>query len=201
MMINAFSLAFATEEMDSQSIAEKKMEISASYEIGERLSDEDAEFIKTYADIMPSGAETRTIFERSIDSLFKTDMKDATSGVSVIFTGSLIGKIDPGKISGNYFGVKNGRSIVYGDNKSRLVSQKIVVECTCYGLAGDGGLIKAYDGSINSGKQTTDVVTMNKTQSFSAIMATYATVSAYVDVVAKTSTGATNSFRVNAKLM
>ncbi len=204
VILSLHSMAFASDKIDAKSIIEKKIEIAEKYDYGEELSEEDAEFIKTYADIVYNDKITRSVglVESEIDSLFRTDMTDSSSGVSIIFTGSLVGKINPASISDNNYGIKSGRSIAYGTNKSRLISQKIVAECTCYGIAGSGGLIKVYDGSINSGTQTTEVVTMNKTQNYSAVMPTYATVSAYVDVVAKTASGnGTSSFRVLAELM
>ena len=190
--------AFAVSSMnETVNVNQRLAEIADKYEVGERLSDEDANFVKEYAFVANDSSAERGLISDETRSNFRIVHTDSVSGIRTIFSGYLIGKINSVVPTDNYYGIDDGMSGAYGTYQDNIISQEIVATCTCYGLAGDGGLIEAYSGQVTSGEQESKLVYMDKQEQITVLLATYMTVTVYVDIVATSKTGGgITSYRV-----
>lgn len=134
--------------LSDEEIDKRYAEISEKYDLFEKVSEEDEEFILAYQNIFkPINQESKSIETRGIDQnkTIKTVQK-ASQGVTAKVSGSLRHKGGSAWNFKNSYGGSVYFNIVGGASKVRKVTGQIIHEA--WGIAGEGGVIKVYDGKI-----------------------------------------------------
>lgn len=166
LTLNGVGMAFAApdEELSDLQIREKLDEINSRYEVGEKFSEEDANFVKEH-----------------ISSLAESSVPSSSSGNNVIqpmahhtFSGSLgvVGgfgyvKDNLGATSGTFEGYIN----VQTSDLSKQSSLGVSVNVTMYGVIGTDGFGKIFDRTYSKSDTNSNYVAMNFADGYSGIAA------------------------------
>jgi len=175
--------------LTQEEITSRFNKINTKYDVGQAFSEQDAEFIKFYAD---SQLETPSELNDGISisaiqwypgqtasKSFNTSK--SSNGVKVKFSGKVYGTI--GIVNHSYRG-KLSAKITSGTSKVKK-ALKVRVTHSAYGLVGKKSIGIVY----NSGKSSTGTkskVSMDNTVKYSALAVVYTYTNAYVSVTTKT---------------
>lgn len=187
--------------LTEEQINERIEEINSKYEIGEAFSEEDANFIKEYANVNYEKLLTSNDQVKSDEVVFEPDSfllpggstridfdaDDSGGGVDVNCAGYIFFNL--GVINHSYGGDFT-TTVTAGANLVNKIEHEI--KCTSYGLLGSEGAIgKVYEGTINNETTTSTVWTIDETEYFTAVVL-------YSNIVAKSIiTHDTGSFTID----
>ncbi|MCZ8510820.1 hypothetical protein O9909_19045 [Clostridioides difficile] len=135
-------------------VVERFDKINETYEVGEAFSTEDAEFVLLYSN--QGGIKANEIFS-NINSRYDYGKPQSFSKQASKF--GLDVKIS-GSVNFDLLGTIKNRYRYSGDyyskcNNSHLGSINTKITCVAYGVIGQGGVGKVYDGSISGGSRKT----------------------------------------------
>jgi hypothetical protein len=155
------------QKLSAKQIEKRFAEINSSYQLGEPLSDEDAEFVRTYATPAASGGVSPMAtqnFNRS----------GSGYGVSASFYGSVFSNI--GLLSCS-FGGNVTCTILSG--YLQWQGSELHITQTTYGVIGSGGIGIVYNGEIVGPMQHVSPYGMNQSRTYHAILPVYGYTHAY----------------------
>lgn len=181
------STKLTNDNLTPDQVSERFNEIDSKYKIGEQFSTEDADFVKTYAN-MYSSSSSEGRFSPRIGLITDTakwtfNKSKSSHGVSVHFYGSDGGHINGILPSAQSFWGDTTAKITSGSSKVKSI--KTVVENTAYGFIGNSG---TYIGMVNHTTLTSSSGNkaksnyLDESRKYSALLVTYAHVNAYVTV-------------------
>ena len=187
--------------LSSEQILQRFEEINRKYDVGDELEPVDVDFVKTYATLStekPNGIQPRldvNFITGEISPEFEVDYTNDDAQVRVVVHGNTYLHQNTLVPSDQRFGGTFTATGYWGGN--RIESMTLSVDCTCFGIAGESGLIKAYEGTVEATANNTNKATIDKIQQYTVIGATYTTINGYVDVDRTNLDGHSYSFRIN----
>ncbi|WP_324825316.1 hypothetical protein [Sinanaerobacter sp. ZZT-01] len=175
------SYAGNAEDAQIESVMNHYKMIDEKYEVGEVLSDEDATFIKENTQIISANTKLRSrgVIEKS-KKPFRKDEEHL--GVRVVFEGEVGGTSNFVYPAGQSFYGKTS-AVAY---KGLLSVKKMVttVEITTWGLTGDDGMVKAYEGKLTASSTSEDPnhCYLDRSKSYTVVAPLLSVIHSWVDV-------------------
>lgn len=164
-------------ELTAREINERLQQIGESYEVGEALNEEDADFVWEYGVIPDSQPVTRT--SASINE------QSTQYGTTATLTGTVW---HDGTFNYNFGGNVTGR-VISGPTPQ---SMTVTVSCQSYGLVGSSTVL-TYSDNVSQTSYNSTVVNMNKSKNYSGVAAIYV-INTQLDVT----TASGDGFTINA---
>lgn len=163
-----------SEQLSQAQITQRLMEIDSSYDVGEPFSAEDAAFVLAYAsradDVESSGADSNS--PRGSHTFTVSGTK---YGTTVTASGNLYHNgVTPSYTYGGNVTIRT----TAGSTPKRL---KLTVHCTSYGIVGENGFGKIYDGQVSASKKNAKTFKASPKRTYSGFMNLYS-VYGWVDV-------------------
>lgn len=169
--------ADSSDELTVEEISARLQQIGKSYEVGEVLSEDDADFVWKYGINPASKPVTRgstTINEQSTQY-----------GTTATLTGTVW---HDGTFNYNFGGNVTGR-VISGPTPQ---SMTVTVSCQSYGLVGSSTVL-TYSDNVSQTSYNSTSVSMNKSKNYSGVAAIYV-INTQLDVT----TASGNGFTINA---
>lgn len=170
LLIGGVAYADPIQVYSDEEIAQRFHEINSSYEVGEPFDSEDATFVLTYGkkpdDPVPYGSHN-------------VSMSGGLYGTNVKVTGSVYH-------NGTFTYTYGGTLVATKTSGATPKKYVTTIGCIAYGVIGESGIGKIYDGSVSASKQNSNSFTASISKTYNGYMLTY-TLEPYV--VVTTSSG------------
>lgn len=167
------------QNLTDRQIAQRFEEINSKYQVGEEFSEDDAEFVRTYA--TPAGSGDAAVMATQSQSFSKTGSR---YGVSASFSGSVFSNI--GLLTSSFGG--NVRCTILSGQALQWLSTELHITQTTYGLVGSSGIGIIYSGHISAGPTHASPFSMNQSRTYNGLLAVFGYTHSYCVIHTKTGT-------------
>lgn len=161
-------------KLSEEEIAKRFNEINAKYKPGEEFSKKDAEFVKKYADNAPSNEEGVKHPQAANKSTSISAVR-SKYGTKISIAGKIYHK---GTFEYTYGGNLTVKK-VGGKTPKKMTAY---VECTSYGVVGNGGIGIVYSNKLSASAKKKNSLRFSKHRTYGGVIVLYR-VSAYFDIV------------------